>query len=412
MIPKNATPVERILASLDEESSEVENYSASEIEGLPIAEIEARLDELAIDSSLSPYIKGVASEYVRPSQEVIDALSEDQDGQDYEIELRSITHSVLLSLSEDPDGQDDEIERLPLEQVTVTLNNAGLDYLAGLERVRELVGATAEYKKEDRAKPASHDEKRKIFERHFLFGKLSANEIDGLIRYARVERYRAGREIFAKGSPGQSLMAVLRGSVKISSLSDSGKEIVFRIFNAGEIFGEIAVLDADERSADATAMTDCELLVVNRRDLLPVLENRADLCMIVLKILCRRLRLTTQQVEDVLFRHLESRVAKALVHLAENVGPHGVRGRSVELHICQRELGNMAGGSRESVNKHLQIWNRQGLIDLSKGSIIIRDVEAIKRLIAPGDAHVGIGDQQRRSPDRADTLGPGRPSSR
>jgi CRP/FNR family cyclic AMP-dependent transcriptional regulator len=372
MIPKNATPVERILASLDEESAEAENYSASEIEVLPIAEIETRLDELGIGSSLSPYIKGVAFGYVRPSQKVIDALSEDQD------------------------GQDDEIERLPLERVTVKLNNAGLNYLAGLERVRELVEATAEYiqanlretttrvlaslKKEDRAKPASHDEKRKIFERHFLFRKLSANEIDALIRYARVERYRAGREIFAKGSPGQSLMGVLRGSVKISSLSDSGKEIVFTIFNAGEIFGEIAVLDGDERSADATAMTDCELLVVNRRDLLPVLENRADLCMILLKILCRRLRLTTQQVEDVMFRHLESRVAKALVHLAESVGLHGVRGPSVEIHVCQRELGNMAGGSRESVNKHLQIWHRQGLIDLSKGSIMIRDVEAIKRL--------------------------------
>lgn len=259
--------------------------------------------------------------------------------------------------------------------------NAGLNYLTGLERVRELVGATGEYKKEDRAKPASHDEKRKMFERHFLFGKLSANEIDALISYARVESYRAGREIFAKGSLGQSLMAVLRGSVKISSLSDSGKEIVFTIFNAGEIFGEIAVLDGDERSADASALTDCELLVVNRRDLLPVLENRADLCMILLKILCRRLRLTTEQVEDVMFRHLKLRVAKALVHLAETVGLLGVRGPSVELHVSQRELGNMAGGSRESVNKHLQIWHRQGLIDVSKSSIMIRDVEAIKRLI-------------------------------
>jgi CRP-like cAMP-binding protein len=72
-------------------------------------------------------------------------------------------------------------------------------------------------------------------------------------RYARVERYRAGREIFAKGSPSQSLMAVLRGSVKISSLSDSGKEIVLTIFNAGEIFGEIAVLDGRLRAPPAPA---------------------------------------------------------------------------------------------------------------------------------------------------------------
>jgi len=369
MIPTNAIPVERILASLDEESAEAENYSASEIEVLPIAEIETRLGELGVDNSLSPY-KGVASGYVRPSRKVIDVLAESSKDE----ALRLICRRILHALSEDQNGQDDEIERLPLEQVTVKLDNAGLNYLAGLERVCELVGAT----KEDRAKPSSHAEKRKIFERHFLFGKLSANEIDALIGYARVEHYPAGREIFAKGSPGQSLMAVLRGSVKISSLSDSGKEIVFTIFHAGEIFGEIAVLDGDERSADATAMTDCELLVLHRRDLLPVLENRADLCMILLKMLCRKLRLTTEQVEDVMFRHLESRVAKALLYLAESAGLRGVHGWSVEL--SQRELGSMAGGSRESVNKLLQIWHRRGLIDLSKGLIMIRDVEAIKRL--------------------------------
>ena len=176
-------------------------------------------------------------------------------------------------------------------------------------------------------------------------------------------------------------MAVLRGSVKISALSDSGREIVFKIFNAGEIFGEIAMLDGDERSADATALTDCELLVLNRRDLLPVLENRADLCMILLKVLCRKLRLTTEQVEDVIFRNLESRVAKALVQLAESVGLRGIHSPSVGLHLSQRQLGNIAGGSRESVNKHLKIWHRQGLIDLRKGSIMILDLEAIKRLM-------------------------------
>jgi CRP/FNR family transcriptional regulator, cyclic AMP receptor protein len=250
-----------------------------------------------------------------------------------------------------------------------------------LERVQELVGITAKYKKEDHARPVSHYEKRKIFESHFLFGNLSASEIDALISYSRVERYRAGREIFAKGSPGQSLMAVLRGSVKISSPSDNGREIVFTIFNAGDILGEIAMLDGEERSADATAMTDCELLILNRRDLMPVLEHRADLCMILLKVLCRKLRLTSEQVEDANFRPLESRVAKALVHLAENVDAHGVRSASVELHVSQRELGNMAGGSRESINKQLQIWQRRGLIDLGKSSIMVRDVEALKRLI-------------------------------
>src|SRR5215470_7170516 len=227
----------------------------------------------------------------------------------------------------------------------------------------------------------THEEKRQIFEQHFLFGKLSTGEIDSLIGYTRVERYPAGREIFDKGSPGKSLMAVLRGSIKISSLSSDGKEVVFRLINAGEIFGEIATLDGGERSADAAAMTDCELLVLNRRDFLRMLENRTDLCMILLKILCRRLRQTSEKVEDVMFRHLESRVAKGLLQLAESVRLPGLRSKSVELHVLQRELGSMAGGSRESVNKILQNWHRQKLIDLGKASILIHDIDALRRLI-------------------------------
>ena len=229
--------------------------------------------------------------------------------------------------------------------------------------------------------PPTHEEKRQILQRHFLLGKLTPNEIDALISYARVERYPAGREIFAKGSSGQCLMAVLRGSVKISSLSAGGREIVFTIFNAGDIFGEIAVLDGEERSADATAMTECELLVLSRRDFLPILEDHVDLCMILLRVLCHRLRQTTEQVEDVTFRHLESRVAKALLQLVESVGVCALDSPSAELHVSQRELGNMAGGSRESVNKIFQSWYRRGLIDLAKGSIMIRNVQAVERLI-------------------------------
>src|SRR5262249_16337052 len=99
MIPKNATPVERILPSLDEESAEVEHYSASEIEVLPIAEIETRLGELGIGRSLSPYIKGVAPEYVRPSQKAIDVLAESSKDE----ALRVICRRILHALSEDQD---------------------------------------------------------------------------------------------------------------------------------------------------------------------------------------------------------------------------------------------------------------------------------------------------------------------
>jgi len=223
----------------------------------------------------------------------------------------------------------------------------------------------------------THEEKRQIFERHFLLGKLSPDEIDTLLHYARVERYPAGEEIYAKGSPGQSMMAVLRGMAKMTSVSRDGKEIVLNIMHPGEIFGEIALLDGEERSADAVAMTDCDILVLHRRDFMPILEKRADICLVLLRILCQRLRQTSEQVEDVLFRDLQSRIAKALLHLAESTRLNGVSASSVGLHVSQRELGNIAGGSRESVNKHLQAWHKAGWIDLGKGTIVIRNLTAI-----------------------------------
>jgi CRP/FNR family transcriptional regulator, cyclic AMP receptor protein len=228
----------------------------------------------------------------------------------------------------------------------------------------------------------TYAEKRQIFERHFLLGKLSGEEIDTLLHYARVEHYPAGREIFSKGSAGASMMAVLRGTLKMSSVSPEGKEVVFNLMNPGDCFGEIALLDGEVRSTDAVAMSDCELLVLQRRDFMPILEKRADICLILLKVLCQRLRQTTEQVEDVLFRHLESRVAKALLHLADSATLHMVASSSVELHVSQRELGHIASGSRESVNKILQSWHKAGWIELGKGTIVIRDLAAIRRLAA------------------------------
>jgi CRP-like cAMP-binding protein len=222
---------------------------------------------------------------------------------------------------------------------------------------------------------SARDDARASFAKNFLFATLGESDVDRLLTYAHVVRYRAGAEIFAKGSPGLSLMAVLDGTVRISSLSDSGREIVLNSIQPGEIFGEIGLLDGRERSADAIAMTDCELLVLNRRDFIPFLERRPDVCIKLIEVLCRRLRHTSEQVEELSFWHLEARMAKALLRLADE------RKTPANLHITQRELGNLVGGSREHVNRQLQIWQKAGLIELGKGTITLRDPQAIADIL-------------------------------
>ncbi|MGH7054711.1 MAG: Crp/Fnr family transcriptional regulator [Stellaceae bacterium] len=227
----------------------------------------------------------------------------------------------------------------------------------------------------------THAQKRDLFQRHYLLGRLDPGEIDTLATRARVERYPAGGEIFTKGSPGRNMIAVLHGSVKIAAPSPGGREIGFNIIYAGEIFGEIAVIDGAERTASALAMEDSELLLLDRRDVLPLFERHPEICMMMMRILCQRLRRTSEQVEDVLFRSLEARLAKTLLQIAEGAGRSELRQPAAGFRLSQRELATLAGGSRESVNKQLQIWHKAGLIALGRGLIAIRDTAALARLL-------------------------------
>jgi CRP-like cAMP-binding protein len=229
-------------------------------------------------------------------------------------------------------------------------------------------------------KPTGISDRRIIFRRHPLFTHLPDADVDQLLRYARIERHKAGHTIFLKGSPGHGMMAVLSGQVRISAPSPEGKEIVLNLVGPGEVFGEIALLDGHERTADAVAMNDCELLVLERRDFIPFLERHPEVCIRLMEVLCARLRRTSEQVEDVLFLELPARLAKTLLRLAKEHGHMTAAGQVIDLKLSQRELGNLTGATRESVNKQLREWQAIGIVETSANRLIIRAPESLRRL--------------------------------
>src|SRR5579883_3455269 len=200
-------------------------------------------------------------------------------------------------------------------------------------------------------------DRRAILKSHALFGQLTESEIDQLLAQARVARYRAGEVIFLKSSPGTGMMAVLKGEVRISAPAPDGREIVLNTMREGEIFGEIALLDGKERSADAVAQCACELLVIERRSFVPFLRNNPEVALRLISVLCERLRRTTEQVEDMLFRDLPSRLAKKLLELAEEGG--------------------------ERINKQLRQWQIEGLVAVEEGRILLRDETALRAIADP-----------------------------
>jgi CRP/FNR family transcriptional regulator, cyclic AMP receptor protein len=208
-------------------------------------------------------------------------------------------------------------------------------------------------------------DKLSLLRNHSLFRDLPPAVIEHLGSYMKTRKVARGTTIFAKGDPGTGLMGVLAGTVKVSVASADGKDIVLNLFHEGEVFGEIALLDGRPRTADATAMSDCELVVIERRDFVPFLSDHPDVMLKFIEILCSRLRRTSEQVQDITFLNLPTRLAKTLLQLTA-VEDSATRRKAT---VTQREISQMIGISRESTNKQLRAWAKRGWIRLERGGV-------------------------------------------
>jgi CRP/FNR family cyclic AMP-dependent transcriptional regulator len=213
---------------------------------------------------------------------------------------------------------------------------------------------------------------------NLLPGRFEPELFDKLSSYAVTQTVKRGATIFAKGDPGNNLFALRTGAVRIHVPSSRGKDAVFCLLHKGEIFGEIAWLDGQQRSADAIAITDCELLVVERCNFVPLVHSHPEIALKLIEILCERLRRVSEQVEDVTFLELPARLAKALHHLAES-GSRTKDGRKIV--ITQRDLGQMIGISRESTNRQLRSWEHQKWLRLERGGIVLLAPEALAAVV-------------------------------
>jgi len=214
-----------------------------------------------------------------------------------------------------------------------------------------------------------------------LFRELAPQVIEHLGTYLTRRTVSRGSVIFSKGDPGTGLMGIIAGAVKISVASADGRDIVLNIIRAGEIFGEIALLDGHPRTADATAMSDCELMVLERREFIPFLRSQPDVTLKLMEILCSRLRRTSEQVQDVTFLGLPIRLAKALLELAsasESSAPKG------KIAITQREISQIVGRSRESTNKQLRTWAKRGWVRLQWGGVTVLKPDKLAEVAADG----------------------------
>jgi CRP/FNR family cyclic AMP-dependent transcriptional regulator len=230
----------------------------------------------------------------------------------------------------------------------------------------------------------SMSSKLAVLRAHPIFCDLDADAFDQLGRYVKPATLKRGAAIFSKGDPGNSLIAVISGTVKISISSPDGRSAILNLIGPGEIFGEVAVLDGQARTADATANSNCEIVVIDRREFLPFVRSQPALAMKFIELLCTRLRWTSDQVEQVILQDLPGRLASALIRLTER---HKEAKDSRTIAVTQQEISEMVGMSRESINKQLRAWATRNWVRLEHGAIVVLDLAPLQEIAgtAPED---------------------------
>jgi CRP/FNR family cyclic AMP-dependent transcriptional regulator len=211
-----------------------------------------------------------------------------------------------------------------------------------------------------------------------LFAGLSAQQLGVLASSLRRRGYHRGEVIFRQDDPGTILYLIESGAVKIVLLSPAGKEVILALLRPGDFFGELALLDGEPRSADAIAHESSDLLLLHREDFLRFLETQPMAAESLLAAVGRRLRRTDQLVHDAAFLDVPARLARTLLEL---VGQSGLEKQESpgSLRLTQSELAGMVGTSRESVNKWLRYYERQGLVHQEKGLITVSKPQELRK---------------------------------
>jgi CRP-like cAMP-binding protein len=206
-----------------------------------------------------------------------------------------------------------------------------------------------------------------------LFERLSAAESRRLERRAVMRNCKRGEIIYFPMEPGQSVLVLARGRVKIKAITPDGKEAIFAFIEEGEIFGELAVLDNQPRNEYAEAVTDAQVVVIPREELLWLMSQRPDVALHVTKLLGFRVRRIENRLRNIMFRSNRERIVALLLELLESHGQRHGTGWEIRLRLSHQELANLIGATRETVTVTLGKLQYERLVQVRRRKIVVLD---------------------------------------
>jgi len=225
------------------------------------------------------------------------------------------------------------------------------------------------------------EDRKQVLARLDLFAGLGDRELAEIAQITRRHRLQTGEALFHKGDAGGDMYVIVSGRLKAFSTGPDGDDVVFRYMGPGEMTGDLGAFAEGKRTASNIALEDCELLMIQRRELLPVLRRCPEIAIRLITALAARMIKLSESLEDSNFRPVSARLAKCLLALADRWHePAKSGGVRIALRISQGELGDLIGATRESVNKLMRQWSGSGVLEMRESSITIRDRAALEKL--------------------------------
>ncbi len=212
-----------------------------------------------------------------------------------------------------------------------------------------------------------------------FFGELGSTDREAIRTRSQRRRFRVGSLLMHEGQTGTEVLVLLSGRVKVTYLTRDGREMILDFRGAGDLLGEMAVLDGNPRSGTVETIEDVEALVLPAADFRALVASRPTLANQLLQNIIRRFRDSDRKVVEFGASHTIGRVAARLVEMADRFGTVTAAGHVIDLPITQDELAGWTGASREAVAKALHSLRELGLITTERRRFTVLDLQGLER---------------------------------
>ena len=212
-----------------------------------------------------------------------------------------------------------------------------------------------------------------------VFSDLNESDLKHVEEISNIRNYPKGSMIILEEEYGDTVFIIKEGTVKITRVNDEGKEVILALLGTTEIFGELAILDGEVRSANALAQEKCELLCLTSDDFLKLLEGNFKVSLALMGELAKRLRKSDMQIEALSLSDAEHRIGVSILNLAEEMGVIRHGKVTIENLPFQQDIANMAGTSRETVSRILKMFEDRNMLSKEGHRVIIPDYNYFKR---------------------------------